>query len=171
MPQFNPVKTISDTKQIAISTKTGDLAVNTPRTAAVCSIGRRDLKAGPLAVSGVTAFCNVSASAMDGKGLVNSKKILVLHITDVLNSEMTFTNDKMTDTKSWGKLPYLARCGEAKIALKNNNANLAVYALASDGTRLRKVASSYRQGEYLFTAKVAPGEGGNAPTMIYEIAP
>ena len=171
LPQFNPVKTISDTKQIAISTKTGDLAVNTPRTAAVCSIGRRDLKAGPLAVSGVTAFCNVSASAMDGKGLVNSKKILVLHITDVLNSEMTFTNDKMTDTKSWGKLPYLARCGEAKIALKNNNANLAVYALASDGTRLRKVESSYRQGEYLFTAKVAPGEGGNAPTMIYEIAP
>ncbi|MGN0855671.1 MAG: hypothetical protein ACI4R9_09170 [Kiritimatiellia bacterium] len=169
LPKFNPNKTVSDTEEVAISTKVGDLAVNTPKTAAVCSIDRRDLRAGPLAVTGATTFCNVSASAMDGAKLVQSKKVLILHITDVLNSDMVFTNAKMTDTKAWGKLPYLARRGEAKISLKNANAGLKVYALASNGTRLREVKSSYVDGAYVFTARVAPGEGAQAPTMIYEL--
>lgn len=169
LPKFNPEKTISDTKEVVISTKTGDMAVNTPKTAAICSIDRRDLKAGPLAVTGATTFCNVSASAMDGANLVQSKKVLILHITDVLNSDMVFTNAKMTDTKAWGKMPYLARRGEAKISLKNANEGLKVYALASNGKRLREVKSSYVDGAYVFTAKVAPGEGANAPTMIYEL--
>ena len=170
LPKFNPEKTVSDTKEVVICTKKGDMTVNTPKTAAVCSIDKHDLKAGPLAVTGVTTFCNVSASAMDKAALVNSKKVLILHITDVLNSEMTFTNEKMTDTKSWGKLPYLAKRGSAKIALKNANAGLKLYALASSGKRLREVKASYVDGAYVFTAEVAPGEGANAPTMMYELA-
>ena len=169
LPKFNPEKTVSDTREVVICTKVGDMAVNTPKTAAVCSIDKHDLKAGPLAVTGVTTFCNVSASAMDKADLVNSKKVLILHITDVLNSDMVFTNDKMTDTKSWGKLPYLARQGQAKVSLKNDNAGLKVYALASNGTRLREVPASYVDGSYVFVAKVAKGEGANAPTMMYEL--
>ena len=170
LPKFNPERTVSDTREVVIGTKAGDMTVNTPKTAAVCSIDRHDLSAGPLSVRGATTFCNVSASAMDGAPLASSKKVLILHITDVLNSEMVFTNDKMTDTQAWGKLPYLARRGSAKIELRNANAGLRVYALASSGRRLREVKSSYADGAYVFTAEVAPGEGANAPTMIYELA-
>ncbi len=169
IPKFNGDLTVSDTKEIAISTKKGDLTVNTPKTAGVCSIDRHDLTAGPLTVSGVTTFCSVSASAMDDKNLTASKKILILHITNVLNTEMTFTNAKMTDTKSWGKLPYLARSGEARITLANANKGLKLYALASDGSRLREVKTRYANGAYTFTAKIAAGEGAHAPTMMYEL--
>ena len=82
IPKFSG-ETVSDTKEIRISTKAGDLSVNSPRTAAVCSIDRHDLSAGPLAVSGATTFCSVSASAMDGAPLAKSRRVLVLHITDV----------------------------------------------------------------------------------------
>ena len=38
------------------------------------------------------------------------------------------------------------------------------------GTRLRKVPATYEDGAYRFTARVAAGEGANAPTMVYELA-
>ena len=169
IPKFSG-ETVSDTKEIRISTKLGDLSVNSPRTAAVCSIDRHDLSAGPLAVSGATTFCSVSASSMDGAPLAKSRRVLVLHITDVVNTDMSFTNDKRTDTKAWGNLPYLAKTGSAKVSLKNANAGLSLYALASDGTRMRKVPAKYVDGAYVFTASVAAGEGKDAPTMMYELA-
>ena len=169
IPKF-PGETVSDTKEIRISTKAGDLSVNSPRTAAVCSIDRHDLSAGPLAVSGATTFCSVSASSMDGAPLAKSRRVLVLHITDVVNTDMAFTNDRRTDTKEWGKLPYLAKTGSAKVSLKNANAGLSLYALASDGTRMRKVPAKYVDGAYVFTVSVAAGEGKDAPTMMYELA-
>ena len=163
-------KTVSDTGEVVVDTTAGDIAVNTRRTAAVCSAAKHDLKAGPLAVSGATTFCSVSASAMDGEPLASSRRILLLHITDVQNTGAEFTNEKMTDTKDWGTLPYLAKTGSAEVRLQNANRNLAVYALASDGSRLRQVPARYIDGAYVFTAKVAAGEGRNSPTMMYELA-
>ena len=161
---------VSDTRQVSVDTRHGDIRIDTPRTAAVCSTERRDLAAGPLAVSGATTFCSVSASAMDSAPLASSKRVLILHITDVQNTDAEFTNPNMTDTKNWGKLPYLARRGEAKISLKNANPDLKLYALASSGRRLREVKAAYAGGAYVFTAKIAPGEGADAPTMMYELA-
>ena len=169
IPKFNRAG-VSDNREIAIDHNKGTLQVATPRTAGVCSAGRADLSAGPLAVSGVTAFCSVSASSMDGVRLAQSKRVLVLHITDIRNTGAAFTNDKCTDMTKWGELPYLAAAGEATIALKNANPGLKVWAVAADGTRLREVPATCEDGTYRFTARIAAGEGANAPTMVYELA-
>ena len=169
IPKFSG-KGVSDTKEIVTDTKVGDITVATPRTAAVCSVDCRDLVAGPLAVSDATTFCSVSASAMDGAPLAESKRILVLHLTDVLNTDATFAKDNRCDLKDWGKLPYLAKAGSAKIALKNANRGLKVYAVGSDGAHLREVSATYADGAYRFTVKVAAGVGKDAPTMAYELA-
>ena len=160
----------SDTGETAIDYNKGSLRVSTPRTAGVCSLKKEDLSAGPLSVSGATAFCSVSASSMDGADLERSKRVLVLHLTDVLNTGAAFTNDRRTDMTKWGELPYLAAAGEATISLKNANPGLKVWAVAADGTRLREVPATYGNGVYRFTARIAAGEGANAPTMAYELA-
>ena len=54
--------------------------------------------------------------------------------------------------------------------LANANKGLKVYALASDGSRLRAVPATYENGAYAFTAAVAAGEGANTPTMMYELS-
>ncbi len=162
-------RAVSDTREVAIDMKKGRLAVNAPKTAGVCAVDRGDMKAGPLAVSGATTFCSVSASAMDDADLMRSRKVLVLHLTDVTNTDMTFANDRATQVKAWGALPYLAKTGEAKISLASEIEGLKVYALAPDGSRLRTVKSAYADGRYAFTAKVAAGEGADAPTMMYEL--
>ena len=163
-------KTVSDTGEISIDTREGRLSVATPRTAAVCAVDKSSLSAGPLNVSDVTTFCSVSASAMDGKPLDQSKHILLLHLTDVQNSGAEFKDKKMCDLKKWGKLPYLARTGSAKVSLRNTNRDLEIWALASDGSRLRKIPADYKDEAYVFTVAVAAGEGEQQPTMMYEIA-
>lgn len=165
-----PKRGVSDTGEIAIDMTVGHLTVKTPRTAAVAAVDKGDVKAGPLAVKGATVSCAVSASSMDGADLAKSKRILVFHITDILNTDIQFGDDASRDLQSWGKLPYLARTGSASITLENANKGLTVWALASDGTRLRKVPATYANGAYTFTAAVVKGEGKDAPTMIYELA-
>ncbi|MBQ6103872.1 MAG: hypothetical protein IJL06_09395 [Kiritimatiellae bacterium] len=169
IPAFNRAGA-SETRETEIDYNKGSLRVSTPRTAGVCSLKKEDLSAGPLSVSGATAFCSVSASSMDGADLERSKRILVLHLTDVLNTGAVFTNEKRTDMTNWGELPYLAAAGEAKIALKNANPGLKVWAVAADGTHLREVPATYENGVYRFTARIAAGEGADAPTMVYELA-
>ncbi|MBQ7721683.1 MAG: hypothetical protein IJT64_02115 [Kiritimatiellae bacterium] len=170
IPKF-PGEGSSDTGEIKISTKKGHITVASERSAGVCAYDKAPLAAGPLAVSNVTAFCSVSASSMDGAPLADSKRMLLFHITDVKNTGMVFLNDKMHDTSNWGTLPYLARTGDAEITLRNSNPGLKVYAVSPMGGRLREVPSTYTDGAYRFTARIAAGEGADAPTMIYEIAP
>ena len=169
IPAFNRAG-VSDTRETSIDYNKGSLRVSTPRTAGVCSLKKQDLSAGPLAVSGATAFCTVSASSMDGADLERSKRVIVFHLTDLLNSGAVFTNEKRTDMTNWGELPYLAAAGEAKIALKNANKGLKVWAVAADGTRLREIPAAYEGGAYRFTARIAAGEGADAPTMVYELS-
>ncbi len=169
IPKFSGEGT-SDTGEIAISTKKGHITVASQRSAGVCAYDKADLVAGPLSVSGATAFCSVSASSMDGAPLDSSKRVLLFHITDVKNTGMVFLSDKMNDLSNWGALPYLAKTGEATITLRNSNPGLRVFALAADGSRLREVPATYVGGAYRFTARIAAGEGANAPSMIYEIA-
>ena len=166
IPAFNKAGA-SDTREIAIDHNKGTLAVNSPRTAGVCSTKNADLSAGPLSVSGATAFCAVSASSMDGADLASSRRVLVFHITDIVNTGSVFTNDKRTDLSAWGALPYLAAAGEATITLKNANAGLKVWAVAPDGALLREVPSVYADGAYRFSARIVAGEGADAPTMVY----
>ena len=166
IPKFSG-KTVSDTNEITIDTKVGDMTVSTPKTAAVCSIDRHDLTAGPLAVRGATTFCNVSASAMDTNELVHSARVLVLHITDVLNTGATFAKKGMNDLSDWGKLPYLAKAGEAKVSLQSDVKGMRLWALKSDGSRLREVPASYAGGAYSFTLSI---DRKNPPTMMYELS-
>ena len=49
----------------------------------------------------------------------------------------------------------------------NHRPVLTVFA---QGSTLPLAQSSYADGAYVCTAEVAPGEGANAPTMIYELA-
>ena len=92
---------------------------------------------------------------------------LVLHITNVLNTDMAFAKDNLCDTKNWGKLPYLAKTGKAKVALKSNVKGLKLYALKSDGSRLREVPATYAGGIYSFTVSI---DKSSVPTMMYELS-
>ena len=159
----------SDTGELALNNKQGTLRITTPKTLCIATPEKRELTAGGLTIRDATTFCSVSASAMDDREIAASRRILLFHITNVLTTDMQFTDDTMTMQHSAGKLPYLAKTGSVAVTLKNANANLKLYPLQPNGVRLPAIPAAYANGAYAFTLAIAPGSQN--PTMMYELAP
>ncbi|MPM68586.1 hypothetical protein SDC9_115520 [bioreactor metagenome] len=85
-----------------------------------------------------------SALSLDGKALTDSKRILLLHLTDALPTKMKFTDRTMRRLESWGEVPFLARRGEAAISFVGSGFQL--YALNSAGKRLAEIPLSVKNG-------------------------
>ncbi|MFG0250573.1 MAG: hypothetical protein ACF8OB_16935 [Phycisphaeraceae bacterium JB051] len=159
---------ISDTKQIMLHNKKGYVKVVTDKTECFVGPAAIDLAGKCLTVSGSNFFASYSASAMDGQNLQTSQKILLLHLTNVANTDMQFTDASMKKWVKHGTLPYLVHTASAKVVLKNTHPNLKLYVVDFAGRRVRQVDTQYRDGAYHFDAVIAAGD--QQPAMIYELA-
>ena len=156
----------SDTGETTWDNRKGTIAVVTPKTECLVAPAGVDMSGKTLAVKGLTTFTSVSASAMDGGQLADSSRVLVLHLTNALDTESKFTTSSMTTMLAWGKLPLLAYTGKAEVTLKNANAGMKLYAVGLDGKRVGEVPAEYEDGAYKFTAEVSAAR----PVMAYELA-
>ena len=121
-----------------------------------------------LQVSDNKLFSAYAASAMDGKNLADSKKILLLHITDIKhgNNNYKLYRDNLR-VYSWNAAPALIRKASAKISLTNYAAGeIEIYALNMVGKKLRKVPYTVKNNVISFTVDNTIGE---EPAMAYEI--
>lgn len=84
-------------------------------------------------------FCAVLATSRDGKPLGESRRILLLHLTDSKNSGMTFRDRNCTILEEWGALPQLVRRGAAEIEFSGNLEGFRLYAVDFAGTRLEEI--------------------------------
>jgi len=126
-----------------------------------------ELAAGPLSFAVAGAPATVWVSALDDKPVAESSRLLLSHLTDVQNTEVRFGERARKTLLSHGKLPHLVRVGRAEVALALKKPGAyAVYALATSGRRLEKMAAAVADGKLRFTASVAGAEGAR---MLYEI--
>ena len=86
---------------------------------------------------------SVLVSAIDGKDLKESRRILILHITSVFNSQEKFFNSEMNIMLDRGHpikiAPTLARAGETEMSVNSPLKGYKLYALDTDGSRLFEV--------------------------------
>ena len=92
-------------------------------------------------------FGVVCVAAMDGRDLARSERILVLHLTRLLATGMTFSDAEMSVQETFGRLPLLLRRGTADVRLARDLAGFALYALKNDGTRLRELPIDSSDGQ------------------------
>ena len=153
---------------VSLDQEKGTFSVATPCTCGVfAEVG--NVSAGPLTVELTGSRATVWASSLDGLALVDSKRILVTHLTDVLDSGTRFGDPRHRTLLAWGHLPHLMRNGVAHISLMLGKGNYQVYALSADGSRRRQVAASIgSDGRLQFTANV--GDDSDAATWLYEIS-
>ena len=97
----------------------------------------------------------VLIAAMDSKDLQNSRRYLLLHLTDVKNTGMKFRDAKMTILEDYGKTPQLIRRGEVDLFLQRDLRNFKLHALDFDGTRLFEVPIRSGASGSSFTLKNA----------------
>ena len=146
---------------------TGAFRIDTPRTSGGFA-ERGSVDAGTLAFELEGAAATVWASSLDGLPLRTSRHILLTHLTDVQNTNITYADDTLTTVLSWGRLrlPHLMRSGAAHVRLRVASGTFTVHALASDGERLRAVPATFADGVLSFTADVAVTAEA---TWLYEI--
>ena len=156
----------SSTGELRLNSRKNTLAIQTPRTLSA-TLASGNLTAGALTVRGVKSPSTISVSSLDQQPVARSRKLLLFHLTDVLDSGTTFKGEKRQYLLKWGKLPHLVRRTPAKVSLKlDGEATPKVEALRLDGTVCGEVKSSFRNGTLSFTADPGCFPGG---VMVYWI--
>lgn len=161
----------SETGQITIDGPRNVLLLDTPRTAGGYAPAGQTIEAlkGSLKVSVADSDATVWVSALDQQPILQSKHLLLTHLTDLQNSEIRYRETERKTLLNWGHLPYLVRAGRAEIRLAAPGASKStVWALTPAGKRLGQVPARAEAGALAFTANVAADPVGGA-RMIYEI--
>ncbi len=156
----------SSTGELRLDSRKNTLAIQTPRTLSA-TLASGNLTAGALTVQGATSPSTISVSSLDDAPVARSGKLLLFHLTDVLDSGTAFEGDQMLFQTQWGKLPHLVRRAPAKVSLRlDGDAMPKVEALRLDGTVRGEVKSTFANGVLSFTADPGCFPGG---VMVYWI--
>ena len=157
---------VGDADAVRADREAGTFTVGTARTAGGFTEDGR-LTAGALTAACDKAPTAIWASTLDGEPFAASRRILVTHLTDLRNEGDTFLDDTRTLLLSWGKPPHLMRAGRSQVSLAVGAGAARVYALGTDGARVREVPCRMRDGRLLFTADVSADLA--SATFLYEI--
>ena len=150
-----------------VDAASGAFAVATERTCGVfLETGSR--RAGALAVQVAGAPAAVWATSLDGRGLGESRRILLTHLTDVLSDGTEFSGRGRRLLLKFGEGGYLMAQGTADVALEVTGRSYRIHALSSGGRRVAEVPCAVgERGELRFRCDVAARP--NAATFLYEI--
>ena len=105
----------------------------------------------------------------DRQPLKTSSRLVVLHLTDSLNTGSSFTNQSRGVMSAFGTLPHLVRNGSARVTLKLAGAveEWKAWAIDASGHRLHPVALGRNAGGALILEANTAGSDG--AVLAYEI--
>ena len=144
------------------------MILNTPRTAGGFAPAGTTINTDNVDVTIMDTDATVWASAVD-TDLTKGKHILLTHLTDLVNTEMTFAEPQRRTLLNWGKLPHLVRNGRAKVTFKKRDAaneTVRAWALRLDGERLEEVPVTATADGFSIDLAV---NGPSGARMLYEI--
>jgi len=169
----DPTKNIfqSETGEITIDGLRDVMTLDTPRTAGGFAAAGETIRTQhgfQALVQDVPA--TIWVSALDEQPVVDSRRLLVTHLTDLQNTEIQYAERARQTLLDWGKLPHLVRAGRAEVRLQLTDPNgLHVWALSTSGARVAEVPFQVSDGALVFMADVA-GVADHGAILCYEVA-
>jgi hypothetical protein len=158
---------ISDTRQITLSAGNGKLTVDTPMSQAVVLCKPGSIQTSQLHVKDSSTTVTIALSSLDDKPISQSTRMVLMHITDVLNTNMRFADQHRRILTDWGDGPYVIKKATAKISIKLDHPDaVTVYAVDIAGNRLNKIASKVEDNQLTFTISTTSNKAG---VMAYEL--
>ncbi|MDP0497752.1 MAG: hypothetical protein Q7Q73_16240 [Verrucomicrobiota bacterium JB024] len=129
----------SVTREIVLDAGAGHFEVVTPRTEAF-AVSVPGAVHGDFARVQVDEAAVFAVSAMDGKPLADSARLLLVHLTDAQNTGSRFRTAERRIIESWGEAPVLVKRGAAQVKLKTApGAKVRLWAVEISGKRLWEV--------------------------------
>lgn len=161
----------SETGEILLRAQENLLKVVTARSEAVTLEGNKGEALGVLTIANTSTAACIAACAIDGKGLADSQRIVLVYATQAANSGMALaTGDgRNAVLLDHGRLPVLLKAGRLAASLNNRHAaSLALYALKMTGERREKLPVTVTEGTLSFVLDTARLPAG--PTVFFELA-
>lgn len=159
---------VSDTGQIRLWPEKGLMSVITERSECFILASNASLDGRFVQVKNGSEPCVVMVCAMDGHPLVESKRIVVAHLTDAANTNQAFADQSRTLMTDQGALPVLIRRGSATVTLKHTGDPLQAWALDNTGVRTRPVPlETLSENRTVLQVSTVSQQG---TTLAYELA-
>ncbi|MDX2064223.1 MAG: hypothetical protein SFX74_00625 [Fimbriimonadaceae bacterium] len=153
---------------VRIDDASGTITVNAVGTAGVFGPTGVRHSAGPLATTLAGHRAALWVTALDGRPIVTSQRLLLTHVTDVQNSGIRFSGPDRDVVEAWGTTPHLLRVGSAQVTLTvENPARLRVYRLDMAGNRQGEVPATRTATTLSFTVQ---NFGPGPATLYHELA-
>ncbi len=157
----------SETGEITLRAQENLLKVRTERSEGVSLEAGKAETVGCLSVADSSVPATVAACAVDGQPLAQSARIVFIYSTEIANSGMELSADRITMIKP-GQLPVLMRCGKVQATLRLAQAKkLRGYALDLAGSRQEQLPVSV-EGENL-KIDLDTAALKNGPTPFFEL--
>lgn len=157
----------SDTGQILVSPPERTMTVVTPRTEAAVFDEHLPLRLGSLTILSASAPALVAVSAIDGRPLKTSNRMLLILATDAVNSDAKFDDGRRV-LRRLGHLPVLLRTDRVRLRIDMaNSSGFKLYALALNGKRRESVPVTHEGGRLDLTLDTAALKKG--PTTYFEL--
>ncbi|PTX92185.1 hypothetical protein DB346_24915 [Verrucomicrobia bacterium LW23] len=128
---------VSETGEIELTGHTGAFRVATPLTEGFVVHSGQVLRGQRVTVRNGEVFGSVVVTSVDGAPLEFSQRLLVVHLTNSMNTGMSFADEDLRRLDDTGRLPHLVRRGTADIDLRLRGDGVW-RAYAVDATGLRK---------------------------------
>lgn len=128
----------SSNGQIRLNTREHTFAAVTPTCEAFSLAPGRSEGGSFLAVDNRVGHGVFAAISVDRKPLKESKRILLLHLTDAQGSMTEYADARRNQLEAWGRAPLLAARGSATARILSGG-NFRAWALDSSGNRIDEV--------------------------------
>ena len=154
----------SATKEITLNKNEKSMRIVTPRSEVLT--GSKIMRGKIIESAKLSSFQTIALMSLDGKNLADSRKILLIQLTDLSNNGLRFEDKSRRVLLSWGSLPQMLERGSAEITLALSS-KAQIIPLELDGTPSdRKIPSEYRNGKLSFRVATDFLPGGTLSSLL-----
>ena len=143
----------SATNEVLVDVKHQEMSVITPRLEMqVVKRKNKTFELDALTIRSASIPAGIAAVSLEKTAaLPDSGHVLLVVLTDALNSGMKFASQKRVELMEKGKQPVLLQCGTFFMELKSRMTTPVLYALNCSGKRMEKIPVRIQNGLLSFT--------------------
>lgn len=154
----------SSTGELTLNTGAKTMRIVTPASEVLTGENRMTGKV--IASAQLNGYQTVALHSLDGKPLTESGKLLLIQLTDLTNSELSFTDASRRILTSWGKRPHLLARGSAELVLALPR-KMRIVPLELDGTSAKQeLAATFADRRLRFRIATDQLPGGTLACLL-----
>lgn len=159
----------SENSELFLNAGKSFMRIRTPRFQGICGTAGTVFSLPDFKIKQMSAEGSMSLVALDGlKPIRQAERLMLVYVTNALNSGMEFDSPEMRMIHKLGGLPTLLKCANFTVAIRNQNAaSLKLYPLDLQGNRLKTINPVSVQGEF---AEFQINTAKDGPAIFFELA-